>query len=650
MNPSAFSHTGYYRPESILPQGTKNGRPYWESLVPDSVQRPPVSSVASPAPATPSSPLPAMLGAMRLGSSDSISTMPWSPENQQWLYLDPNGNVQGPFPATSMQSWYEQQYLYMDLLVRRKEDPQFRPLYSVVQETSDSVTPFLVPPPLVRSTPHTPTLPTGRISVPLSTAATPEPEAPASQPKPASQPVATAPPDATPSNLSPEDLATTLRVMKQLETMLQGNGTSEAQITQLLQKAIVAAMPHANAAGIDEMQNAMREQRENGGSTQETASTPAPDSAQDTQPPQDTKPAKEAPKTAKARRAAKEEAAKAEAKGQPKGEPKGEPKDVAKEAPAEQAAAPVRAKPEAKSAPWASPAPQSTQRSQTAPSLREILEGEERERASRVAQEKAVAAARIAQETTAAPASPTPRAASGAAWSIPNKTPAAKSLSQIQQEESVMAQHAKAAQPPRPTGYSSSAVRGVETVRHNEPWTKVGPQGKAMPVPPKPQPQQQPQPKVQSHKPAPAPVVAPAPPPVSAPASDGWEEVGDGWVTKKTKGQVRRDALSQMNDSIPRPTGAPAGLTAPRRMAPSATPLPPSTEFLRYCRSQLGDLRANVDDFIDMLLSFPLTPSPETEEIIAEAVYANSSTLNGRRFAADFLARRKQDAFRAVAL
>lgn len=51
-----------------------------------------------------------------------------------------------------------------------------------------------------------------------------------------------------------------------------------------------------------------------------------------------------------------------------------------------------------------------------------------------------------------------------------------------------------------------------------------------------------------------------------------------------------------------------------------------------------------------MLLSFPLNPSPDVEEIIAEAVYANSKMLDGRRFATDFLVRRKKDAFRAVAL
>ena len=51
-----------------------------------------------------------------------------------------------------------------------------------------------------------------------------------------------------------------------------------------------------------------------------------------------------------------------------------------------------------------------------------------------------------------------------------------------------------------------------------------------------------------------------------------------------------------------------------------------------------------MEDFVEMLLSFPLDPSPDVVEIIAESVYANSSTMDGRRFAADFVAKRKMDA------
>jgi PERQ amino acid-rich with GYF domain-containing protein len=52
----------------------------------------------------------------------------------------------------------------------------------------------------------------------------------------------------------------------------------------------------------------------------------------------------------------------------------------------------------------------------------------------------------------------------------------------------------------------------------------------------------------------------------------------------------------------------------------------------------------NVEEFIQMLLTFPLDPPPATIEIIQESVYANSPTLDGRRFADEFIKRRKADA------
>jgi PERQ amino acid-rich with GYF domain-containing protein len=45
-----------------------------------------------------------------------------------------------------------------------------------------------------------------------------------------------------------------------------------------------------------------------------------------------------------------------------------------------------------------------------------------------------------------------------------------------------------------------------------------------------------------------------------------------------------------------------------------------------------------------MLLSFPLDPPPSVIEIISDSVYANSGTLDGRRFASEFVAKRKADA------
>lgn len=45
-----------------------------------------------------------------------------------------------------------------------------------------------------------------------------------------------------------------------------------------------------------------------------------------------------------------------------------------------------------------------------------------------------------------------------------------------------------------------------------------------------------------------------------------------------------------------------------------------------------------------MLLSFPLNPDPAVMEIISDSIYANSPTLDGRRFAQEFCTKRKADA------
>ncbi|GAA5857587.1 hypothetical protein JCM8547_004282 [Rhodosporidiobolus lusitaniae] len=84
--------------------------------------------------------------------------------------------------------------------------------------------------------------------------------------------------------------------------------------------------------------------------------------------------------------------------------------------------------------------------------------------------------------------------------------------------------------------------------------------------------------------------------------------------------------------------------------APSSTggydienPPPPSPEFMAWTKQALKGLTVPLDEFVQMLLSFPLETSADVLEIISDSVYANSSTLDGRRFANDFAARRKND-------
>ncbi|KAF8807684.1 hypothetical protein BYT27DRAFT_7189775 [Phlegmacium glaucopus] len=72
----------------------------------------------------------------------------------------------------------------------------------------------------------------------------------------------------------------------------------------------------------------------------------------------------------------------------------------------------------------------------------------------------------------------------------------------------------------------------------------------------------------------------------------------------------------------------------------------PSHEFLKWLSDSLKGLNSsvNVEEIVSMLLSFPLDPDASTIEIISDTIYSNSTTLDGRRFASEFVSKRKADA------
>ncbi|KAJ1915907.1 kinesin-like protein [Mycoemilia scoparia] len=74
-------------------------------------------------------------------------------------------------------------------------------------------------------------------------------------------------------------------------------------------------------------------------------------------------------------------------------------------------------------------------------------------------------------------------------------------------------------------------------------------------------------------------------------------------------------------------------------------PHTPSLQFITWCRAKLRGLHGiNVDEFIQVLLSFPLNPPKSSLDIITEQVHAYSKDLNGRQFAEEFVKKRKEDA------
>lgn len=62
-------------------------------------------------------------------------------------------------------------------------------------------------------------------------------------------------------------------------------------------------------------------------------------------------------------------------------------------------------------------------------------------------------------------------------------------------------------------------------------------------------------------------------------------------------------------------------------------------DFLRWCRSQMKlNKGVEVNSVLEVLLSLPA--GSEAKEIIADTIYSNSSTMDGRRFATEFIKRR----------
>ncbi|EGS17173.1 uncharacterized protein CTHT_0064880 [Thermochaetoides thermophila DSM 1495] len=67
------------------------------------------------------------------------------PDRMRWVYLDPQGCVQGPFSGLEMHDWYKANFFTPDLRVKRVEDPNFEPLGQLIRRIGNSREPFLVP-------------------------------------------------------------------------------------------------------------------------------------------------------------------------------------------------------------------------------------------------------------------------------------------------------------------------------------------------------------------------------------------------------------------------------------------------------------------------------------------------------------------------
>ncbi|KAK7064621.1 GYF domain-containing protein [Favolaschia claudopus] len=142
--------------------------------------------------------------------------------------------------------------------------------------------------------------------------------------------------------------------------------------------------------------------------------------------------------------------------------------------------------------------------------------------------------------------------------------------------------------------------------------------------------------------------------PAPAPTGGAWTTVGVPKVGTPVATPARPSVAptpSATGTSVPRANGVPTPRPAP---VPAKAPAPrveeppaaASHEFLKWLNDSLKGLNStvNVEEIMAMLLSFPLDPDQSTVELISDTIYSNSTTLDGRRFAAEFVSKRKADA------
>lgn len=67
------------------------------------------------------------------------------PDRMRWVYLDPQGQTQGPWSGLEMHDWYKASFFSADLSVKKVEDAEFEPLGQLIRRIGNSREPFLVP-------------------------------------------------------------------------------------------------------------------------------------------------------------------------------------------------------------------------------------------------------------------------------------------------------------------------------------------------------------------------------------------------------------------------------------------------------------------------------------------------------------------------
>lgn len=533
------------------------------------------------------------------------------PHQIKWYYLDPTGNQQGPFDGTIMQSWYTGGYLTPDLNLRREYEFTYYPLQQFVSLVNNYLEPFHVPLPDLKPQPQ---------SIPFQQNMSFDQQLPgffnqgfSSQSQSQIPQVQNAQqnwssnsgrssPWINQSALATDPVATQdFRIGAQSPFM---NTSFNNQSSSSLAKtsSVDASVQHDHVDLLNQIHskvinNVLQDEEEV--KDQQIAAQAA---FEQPQPVETETPVKEAPKETKPVASAQKAAIAAVSKPA-KSEVPTENKtsgNVAVEA--SKVLKTETAQPTApKLAPWAnksvSKAPQLT--------LEQIqrLEAEESEKQAKAKakQDKLLAAQLLANTEKSIKESTAPKTIlpSTSSWGTPTKATAApaKTLLDIQREEAEAAAAASA-------GSSNSAS--------STPMKKVA-----------------------SSKGSFASIVTSSAPPANAwtVVSSNKKPVPKTQAPKITSGPkpVTPDVLRSVSSSTAaqiQPTSTFTKTVSPRQ------------DFLSWSRTSMKlNKGVNKEEVLQIMLMLPV--GSESSEIIADTIYSNSSTMDGRRFAQEFMKRRK---------
>jgi PERQ amino acid-rich with GYF domain-containing protein len=159
----AISRNAFGGPSRDTDSPMRSGRGVFDDLLPASETRSQgnfssaesTQPTTSAAPAVPSYSQPQPAQSYQQPQSTSESTASQLPQTQQrtmvmpdrmrWVYLDPQGQVQGPWSGLEMHDWYKASFFTADLSVKKVEDAEFEPLGQLIRRIGNSREPFLVP-------------------------------------------------------------------------------------------------------------------------------------------------------------------------------------------------------------------------------------------------------------------------------------------------------------------------------------------------------------------------------------------------------------------------------------------------------------------------------------------------------------------------